>query len=325
MTEPKYAAGLWVYADTVDRFAPGGYKGERTLADMIRMAGETKGLQGIECHQIDFDSMSVDEYKKMTGDLGLVTTNVNTNVWSDPKFALNAFAHRDPKLRGEAIGEGKKSVDLARKLGSPCVGLWLGSDGHDYCFQIDYGEQWDLLVDAIAQVAEYAKPDTRVAIEYKLKEPRMHMTIGTVGKALMICDELGMDHVGVAVDFGHALMAKETPGETVAILHRKKKLFNVHFNDAYREWDDDMIAGSVHFWETLEFLYYCKKTGYDGWFGLDMFPFREDSVRAAELSIENVKAMWEMLDRIDMPALKAAQSAQDAPAAHQAVRQVVFG
>ncbi|OPX31434.1 MAG: hypothetical protein B1H40_04020 [Candidatus Latescibacteria bacterium 4484_181] len=64
------------------------------------------------------------------------------------------------------------------------------------------------------------------------------MSIGSVGKALSICLELGMENVGVVIDFGHALMSRENPGESVAYLARHRKLFNVHFNDAYGEWDE---------------------------------------------------------------------------------------
>lgn len=60
--------------------------------------------------------------------------------------------------------------------------------------------------------------------------------------------------------------AYENPAETVALLKRYgDKLFHVHMNDNYRYWDDDMIVGSVHTIETLEFFYWLQRTGYDGW------------------------------------------------------------
>ena len=50
------------------------------------------------------------------------------------------------------------------------------------------------------------------------------------------------NNLGVTVDFGHALMARENAAE-------------VHINDCYGDWDDDLIVGSVRVWEALDLLY----------------------------------------------------------------------
>lgn len=324
MKKPKFSAGLWFAAGPVDRFAPSGYKAPTSVKQQIQIAGKVRGLEGIECHQIDFRHISVREYLKLCEDNGLVTTNVNTNVWTDPKFHYGAFTHTDRKVRREAIDEGKKAVDVARKVGSPGIGLWLGSDGHDYPFQTDYLTHWNLLVEAIDEVTRYAQPDIKAGLEYKLREPRNRMTIGDVGKALAICLELGHENLGVAVDFGHALMAREFPGESCAILARHKKLFNVHFNDALRDWDDDMIAGTVHVWETMEFMYWAKQT-YDGWFGIDMFPYREDSRKACELAVQNLKYIWDLASEIPVEKMRRAQHTMDPTVSHPIVQKVLFG
>ena len=324
-TNPKFSIGLWSLDGTSDRFCRAGYSKSLPLKELIRKAGDIPGCQGIECHQTDFNQVGVRDYLRMTQDNGLATANINTNVWGDAIYKHGAFSHRDKAIRSRAIGEGKRAVDIARQVASPAIGLWLGSDGFDYAFQADYAEQWRLLVDGIRQVAEYAAPDVKVGIEYKLKEPRNHIAIGCVGKALSVCLELGLPNVGVALDFGHALMSKENPGESVAYLARHGKLFNVHFNDAYREWDDDMIPGTVNVWETLEFLYYCRVTGYDGWYGLDMYPYREDGAAACAMAIRNLKSMLKMVDNLDEKALRRAQRSMDAVATGKVVAKLVFG
>ena len=324
MADFKYSSGLWVFGNTGDRFNLAGYKQPVPIADQVRAAAKVKGIKGVECHQTDFDEISPKEYAKIVTDCGLVTTNVNTNVWGSAKWMHGAFTHRDPSVRAEAIAEAKRSVDMAHEVGSPSVGLWLGSDGFDYPFQVDYLTHWNLLVDAIRQVAVYAQPGIRIGIEYKLREPRNRMTIGDAGKALALAMEIGLDNVGCVIDFGHALQCRESPAESVAIFARHGKLFNVHFNDSFRDWDDDMIVGTVHVWETLEFLYYCRITKYKGWFGLDMFPYREDGVAAAQMAIDNLNAMAAMLDKLDLPALKKAQESMDAIASQEVIRKLVF-
>ena len=324
MTEPRFSVGLWVLGKCGDRFLLDGYGPDVPLEQQIQRAGAIAGVSGIECHGSDFDNFQVERYLDLLAANNLVTTNVNTNVWGFARYALGAFAHRDTRTRQQAIDEGKRSCELARQIGSPGVALWLGADGFDYPFQLDYSRHWDLLIDGIAQVADEAAPDLQVGIEYKLKEPRTHISISTAGICLAVILELNRDNVGGTIDFGHALMAQENPAESVCLLHRHGKLFNVHFNDAWGHWDDDMIPGTIHFWTTLEFLYHCRLLDYQGWFGLDMFPYREDGQQAAQMAVDNVRAMWTMLDRIDPAELQAAQQTMGALETQRIVRRVLF-
>jgi sugar phosphate isomerase/epimerase len=324
MASPKFAAGLWVFGQTNDRFCGGGYGPPVSLEEQVRRAAQVPNLKGIEVHQTDFDEMSYDDFNALLRETGLICTLVNTNVWSTPKWKHGAFTHRDAGIRKDAIAEGKRAVDAARALHCPGVGFWLGSDGYDYPFQNDYRKQWEYLVEGIGECARYAAPDIKIGVEYKLKEPRNHISIGDVGKALWLVTEIGADNLGVAVDFGHAMMARELPGDSMALLARKQKLYNVHFNDCFREWDDDMVPGTVHFWETLEFLYYCKVCQYQGWFGLDMFPYREDGVKAADMALRNLQAMWDMVEHIPVGELEKAQETMDALTTQEVVRTVIF-
>ncbi|TEX51453.1 MAG: xylose isomerase, partial [Actinomycetales bacterium mxb001] len=57
---------------------------------------------------------------------------------------------------------------------------------------------------------------------------------------------------------------------------------------------------------------------------LDQFPFREDTVEAARLSIRLLKAIYRALDSLDMPALQAAQSRHDALAAQRIVQDALL-
>ena len=67
-----------------------------------------------------------------------------------------------------------------------------------------------------------------------------------------------------------------------------EKLKQVHLNDNYRDWDHDLIPGSVTVWEHIEFFYWLQKLGYDGWYSLDIFPYREDGIEAVELAVKAI-------------------------------------
>jgi len=147
--------------------------------------------------------------------------------------------------------------------------------------------------------------------------------VPTARKALYLAKECG-SNVGVVIDFGHSLMAKEKPAESVVLLQMNNKLSNVHLNDAYGDWDDDLIAVSVHLQETLEFMYYLDLMKYDGWIGLDIFPFRMDGRKATELCIKNLQSLERVLDRIDREELKKAMFSLDAGNSQMVIRDAIF-
>ncbi len=141
-------------------------------------------------------------------------------------------------------------MDIAAELGCGLINIWNGQDGYDYPFEADYLQEREWLVSGLRECAQH-RADVRVSLEYKLKEPRNRSYLGTAAGTLLIAQEIGLPNVGVTIDVGHALVAYEDVGESIAMLsHAGSKLFHMHFNDNYRLWDDDMIVGSVHTIET---------------------------------------------------------------------------
>jgi xylose isomerase len=323
MEKFKYATGLWCLGGMADRFLPGGYVDRSfSLKELVEIAGSIDGIDGVEIMSSQVEGVKLSDFRGWLEDNRLELTNILANTFGDRKFKLGSITHTDKKIRQEAIDLCKRTVDLASELKCPAVGLWLGSDGYDYSFQIDYVRHWNALKESIIEIAKHNKK-MKVCLEYKLKEPRNYMSIGDVGKALMLARDCG-DNVGVTIDFGHALMAKEKPAESVALLSMHKKLFNVHMNDAYGDWDDDLIAVSVHLQETLEFLYYLDIFNYDGWIGLDIFPFRMDGKTAADLCIKNLRGVENVLARIDRNKLKEAMETLDSANSQIVVNEAIF-
>jgi len=322
MYQAKFSAGLWCYGRCMDRFATGGYGPAVSLKEMINRARQTRGISGIEVHYPDH-FQDINKLKNLLKDSQLHTSCVNVNLFTPPQFKHGAFTNRDNKIRREAIDLTKRTVEGAKQLNSPSINIWLGQDGFDYPFQIDYYKNWELMIQAIEEVAK-EDSEIMIGIEYKLKEPRTHLTIGTVGKALLIIKEIGLENVGVVIDFGHALLAKENPAESLCLVLREKKLVNIHFNDAYGDWDDDMIPGVIHPWETVEYLYYLIHSDYQGWLGLDMFPYREDPVKACEMAVENIQGMLALAQNINPEELKASQETMDAVNTQKIIRSVLF-
>ena len=99
--------------------------------------------------------------------------------YTNPAFKLGAFTNPDPEVRREAIDLTKRGIDATREAGSNLMTLWLGQDGFDYGFQVDYATVWQMEIDGIREVAGH-DPECLVSIEYKPNEPRAYSLLGDV-------------------------------------------------------------------------------------------------------------------------------------------------
>jgi sugar phosphate isomerase/epimerase len=323
MKEPKFSAGVWAFTSCVDRFCVNGYRDDPTLEEKIAMAGRTEGLDGLILqYPAVVNDDNVDRVASLMRDEGVEVAAVDVSIFGT-EFRQGAYTNPDPDLRRRAIDVTKRCADVARELGTPNVGIWPGQDGYDYLFQYDYREIWAREIDAIREVAEHA-PDAQICVEYKIREPRMHMTVATACKALHLFNKIGLPNVGATVDMGHCFMARENPAESAALLHEEGRLFSAHFNDTYGIDDDDLIAGSVHLMHTIELLLVLDELGYEGWYGLDYFPYREDIVEAAEISIANVKGLLGWARSIDRAHLAELQQADSAIGPQRYLHELLF-
>jgi len=304
-TDLKFSAGIWVFGPPKDRFCPVGYRDARPLEERFEQASQVNGLKGIEFHYpSEVSEENVDSTKKLLKKFNLEPVFVAPGLFGEPKWKMGSLCSTDDKIRDEAIERGKAAVDTAKKLGAPMVVIWPGQDGYDYPFQVNYLAIWDRFIKAVKEIAAH-DPKMKVALEYKLLDPRSHILIDNVGKTLAIIQEIGLENLGINIEIAHAQMAGESLAESVCLMSRYKRLFHTHFNDSFAMYDNDLIVGSVNFLETLEMVFWLQEVGYDGWFGLDLFPAREDPVEALQQSIDNIKLMIALLNRVDRKELNA--------------------
>ena len=296
-----------------------------TTEELIEASTRVEGLSGVEVVGLwHVNDGNVVQVNRRIRDAGLQVTCVTPDIWASPQWGRGSFASNDPQVRRAAIQEVKKSMDWAAQMDCEVVDLWFGQDGYDYPLQADYAAAWDRLIEGTIECAEH-RSDVKLVIEYKPKEPRTHCFISTVGKTLLLLQKVNKPNVGAMIDVGHALMAYETTAESALLLqYFGQKLFYMHFNDNWRLWDDDMTVGMVHTVELLELLYWLDRIGYDGWYALDIFPYREDGIRAATESIRWIKGLHGLLDKIGRTNIAEVLSRGDAMDASALVRQALL-
>jgi xylose isomerase len=320
----RFGAGIWLFGQFVDRYATDAYGPPVSTIEAIERAGAVGDIEVLDINYPFSDpDITVDDVARALEAAGISAWCITPHIYTR-EFIAGAFTNPDPGVRRRALELCEEGVDAARRLGAPTVKLWPGQDGFDYPFQADYRELWRLELEGVRTVADM-DPDIRVAIEYKTKEPRIHISLSTAARTLVGIQQLGRDDVGIVVDLGHSLFAKETPADVLSLVHELGRLFTIEVNDNWREWDDDLAVASVHLIETLEFFDQVRKIGWEQPILLDQFPFREDPVEAARNSIQTMRQLDAALDRLDREALQEAQARQDAMAAQRLVLDLLLG
>jgi len=318
----KYSAGLWTFGQLSDRFST--YSSPTDLKEKFNRARKVQGLNGLEImYPTEFTKDNVDVLKSLLETYSLDVSSLIVNLFSDPKWRFGAFISNDGKLRKEAVELTKECMEISREMGANLVNLWLGQDGYDYLFQIDYNKAWSLLIEAIRECAQHL-PEVKLSLEYKLKEPRTHNLLATIGKTLLVANEVGLRNVGVTIDVGHAFVSYENPTESLILARRWNKLFHIHTNDNFREWDDDLIVGSQNFWDYIEFFLYLKRIAYNGWLSLDVYPYRDDPTNVCTQSIANLKKFAKLSDKIDWELLRKDMLSNDQSSAVKLLWDSIF-
>lgn len=297
----KHSVMVGMLGRMADRFHE--YHPARDLQERLQMASQVKGIDGIEIvYPSEFSDLR--ETIRLIKDSGLAISAVNLNVKQAKQWEQGSFTNPNPQIRASAVDELKIAMDLAGELGANMVSCCPLIDGHNYSFEVDYLKQWEWLEEGIREGARH-RQDIRLSLEYKLNESRNYNLLSDAGRALYLCERLNQPNVGVTVDIGHALIAKETPAEALSLAAISQRLFYVHFNDNGREWDWDMLPGAVNFWDLIEVMFYLERIGWEGWVSYDIVSRGSTPVDHMSASISIVKLAAELIQKIGMDTLES--------------------
>ncbi|NDL67326.1 sugar phosphate isomerase/epimerase family protein [Anaerotalea alkaliphila] len=268
----------------------------RINKDLKKAIGDIGKIDGIECIDLNypehFQTYSVEEVKGFLEVNGLSCNAINLRFRDE--FLNGEFGNTQIEVSEKAIELCKEAADVCKAMEGDQIIIWLGFDGFDYSFQIDYVKVWEQVVRAFRQVCDYTQ--LPVSIEYKPYEERVHCLIDSFGTTMMMVEEVKRDNLGVTLDFCHMLMKKENPAFATAWLLERNKLFNMHLNDGEGSTDDGLMVGTVNLWKTLEVFYYLKKYDFKGAVYFDTFPKREAADSECEANIAMCRRIENMID-----------------------------
>jgi sugar phosphate isomerase/epimerase len=328
MSERKFATILGVYGGPADRFMGCGYKTDvPSVYQRIEIAGKQELVKGVEIiygQGDDFHDDTQADVFKAIDDHGLVVCGVNPNLWGEKQWGRGTLGSTDAKIRRMAIDRVKRAMDMALLAKSDFVGIWPGQDGYDYVFEVDYQQQYDWWISGIQECADY-NPEIKIGLEYKPYEPRTHSTIDTAPKTLLMLNDIDRPNTGMVLDVGHSLVAHENISEVITFAQRKKKLLHMHLNDNYTDWDWDMNFASVRIFEFIEMIYWLKRTGFTGWYSVDIFAYRTNAADSVEESLTWLNTLMDFVDSTGQETFQALISQADPIATSRFFRRALFG
>jgi xylose isomerase len=313
---PRYAARLNAFK------VKGG-----SVADMIAGAGQVGGVSAADLNYPDhFEKHSPAELGRMLADQGMAINGLAMRYYTEAGFKLGAFTHPDKAVRRAAIDLTKRGIDACAEMGGALMTLWMGQDGYDYSFQIDYARAWEDTLAAIAEVADH-NTGVDIAVEYKPDEPRAFALMPDMATTLLALREVNRPNTGVTLDFAHVLYAGEMPAYAATLAARHSRILGVHLNDGYGKRDDGLMAGTVHPVQTVELFMALDRAAYDGVIYFDTFPDQAglNPVHEARANIaltDRLRAIAR--DLAQNPDLAAATSRQDAAAVSLIVANALY-
>lgn len=321
----KYSVILSNVGSCCDRYMPDGYDRKYSNEEMFQRLSNIEGITGVELiGGSNINKGNISEIKEYLQKYKFEVVAIIPDHFGKMKWGKGAFTNVNADIRKQAVEETIDIAECAEQIGCKTISIWNGQDGFDYPFQVDYQQSWEWLVKGI-KVCANACPNMNFALEYKPKEPRNHSFISNVYSTLTLINDIGEKNVGITIDTGHAAVAYENLAFAAVEAQKREKLFHVHYNDNYGLWDDDMIAGSIHTIEYIEFVWWLKKIKYDSYISVDQFPYRENSMLAVNESVKWMKAFEKAADKIDNVRILDALKNNDAVKSTSIMRELMFG
>jgi xylose isomerase len=296
--------------------------------ELIERASQVRGLSAVDLNFPDhFDKAKPEEIIVSARDCGLTVNGIAMRYYSDPGFKLGAFTHPESKVRQAAIDLTKSAMDVLEETGGDLLTIWLGQDGWEYPFHVDYDAMWEAETEAIREIADH-NPRIKISIEYKPSEPRTFSLLANLAMTLLAIKKVDRPSLGVTLDFAHVLYAGESPAFAAALIQRESELLGIHLNDGYGRRDDGLMVGTVNLVQTLELLFQLQRQAFDGVIYFDTFPdvTGMDPVRECENNIAMVNALWEVAKRLTKQTeLLEAIERQDAVVSQSLIRRAILG
>jgi L-rhamnose isomerase/sugar isomerase len=306
----------WAFGNSGTRFAVFSQPGApRDPFEKLEDAAEVHRLTGIApsvALHIPWDKVeNLDELRARADELGLRLGAINPNLFQEPEYKLGSLCNPDVGVRRRAVAHVRECIEIAARLGSHAISLWL-ADGTNYPGQDSLRGRRARLLETLHEIYGALGAELELLVEYKLYEPAFYATdLADWGSALLVCQELG-ERAKVLVDLGHHAQGVNIE-QIVSLLHGANRLGGFHFNDR-KYGDDDLIVGSIDPYQLFRIFFELIDVGAfeDGVrLTIDQSHNVEAKVEAMIQTVLNLQEAYAKTLLVDRTALEVAQSEGD--------------
>lgn len=227
-------------------------------------------------NELSFDGLEIVETKLLRYiNLGLDVNDLaelldRNNIKAVCINAIKNVESDNPKTHKKVIEDTVKLCRAAAVLGCPTIQLVPFNDLE--------GRPFD---EIIRVTADNIREITTIGLDYNVRfqlEPIAFSPINSLSKSLKLIDAVGMNNLGMVIDFWHLWAGGETKPEEVAAL-KKESIYGIHFCDGIKkqsgeEWDEAKLRaflpgeGDI---PILEWVDAVNSTGYEGSWSSELY------------------------------------------------------
>jgi xylose isomerase len=247
------------------------------------------GFEGVQFHDDDvvpdIDSKSPTQIlegtrkvKAILDNEGLVPEFVAPRLWFADQTVDGGYTSNSAADRDYAWERTKKSIDIAKELGSGALVMWLAREGTYIREAKDPKLAYERILGAINRVLEY-DDSIEVWIEPKPNEPTDQAYVPTIGHAVALAYASDApDRVKGLIETAHAQLAGLDASDEMAFALAHDKLASVHLNDQNGlKYDQDKNFGSSNLRAAFNQVRVLESAGYGSrgeFIGLDVKAMR---------------------------------------------------
>ncbi len=305
----QFSAGPWNLHPGADPFGPP-VRGERELAAKLKLFKDM-GFGYVQFHDDDAvpDDASPAEreriaaqIKKLLDEHGLQAEFVAPRLWEDARGIDGPVTSNDQSNRRWAIERGKRSIDVARLLGTQKIVWWPAREGTYIRESKDAVAAFGWMLEWTNALLEYG-PEIKILGEMKPNEPMDLMYLPTPGHFLAFAHQTADPaRVGVLIESAHAILAGLDPSDEFAFALSQGKLWGVHLNDQNGlKYDQDKAFGAVDLRRAFNQVDVLVRGGFGQHgevVGLDVKAMRTQPAHKSHLHLQHSKEVF--LDLVEL-------------------------
>ena len=320
----------WGFANTGTRFGKFVQAGAATTleekfadaAEVKRLTGATPTLALHVLWDLPDGIRDVPEVQNLERQFGIRAGSINPNLFQDQEYKYGSLCNPSEEVRALAVAHMLDSIEIAKRLKSRDVSLWL-PDGSNYPGTQSIRKRIAWLESALRTAHDHLAPDQILLIEYKPFEPAFyHTDIADWGMSSHLAHEAG-PQARVLVDTGHHYSTQNIE-QIVAWLLHTGMLGGFHFNDR-RYADDDLTLGSIDPYQIFRIFHELHSALSEGLphavaFMIDQSHNLKGKIEATVQTVVTAQELWLKAALVDREELARLQDSCDLVAAEELFR-----